>query len=173
MMRSEETHRRNPSFLTVIIAAAVLVIAVFLVWRFFSNANENKKDNAQIITESRLEKIINVRELSTFETIYNGIARVSNKENPELIDYYVYYESRVKTGIDFSQVDIAVDPDTKKISVAMPEIIITACQADVKSKCANEDEIYELAEQNAKKIISALVSPFVEQLDAEYELEFN
>lgn len=202
MMRSEETHRRNPSFLTVIIAAAVLVIAVFLVWRFFSAANENKKDNAQIITQSRLEKIINVRELSTFETIYNGIARVSNKENPELIDYYVYYESRVKTGIDFSQVDIAVDPDTKKISVAMPEIIITdinvdiasldyifenkkantptvsqeaykACQADVKSKCANEDEIYELAEQNAKKIISALVSPFVEQLDAEYELEFN
>lgn len=200
-MRSEEPHKKNRSFLSVMVSASVIIIAAFIIWNMYMTAR-NRKEEAQIITQSRLEKIINVSELSTFETIYNGIAEVESKENPDQIDYYVYYESKVKTGIDFSKVTIEVDQEAKKISVLLPEIIVTdinvdiasldyifenkkansptvsqeaykACLEDVRKESANEKDIYELAEQNARKIVSALIRPFVEQVDSEYKLEIN
>lgn len=201
-MKSEEKHRSRRAGLSVLLRAAVLVIAVLVIGRIFISANGRKKAEAQIITQTRLEKMIQVSELSTFETTYNGIAEVKNKENPDQTDYYVYYESKVKTGIDFAKVGIAVDDETKRITVSLPEIIVTdinvdiasldyifenkkantptvsqeayrACQADVKNESEHEDKIYELAKQNAKKIVSALIQPFVEQVDSEYVLEIN
>ena len=44
---------------------------------------------------------------------------------------------------------------------------------DVTSESNSEDAIYELAEQNARNIVEALISPFVEQLDSEYRLEIQ
>ena len=38
---------------------------------------------------------------------------------------------------------------------------------------ANNPAIAELAEQNAQNIVEALLSPFVEQLDSEYQLEIH
>lgn len=200
-MRSEDTPRRSLSF-TFTAGAVIIIIAVIFVAGVFMIRRNKPKSEPQIITQARLEKIINVSELSTFETIYNGIAEVNNKENPEQVDYYVYYESRVKTGIDFSQVKIDVDDENKKITVQLPEIIITdtnvdiasldyifenkkantptvsqeaykACLEDVKKESANENDIYELARQNAERVVRALIRPFVEQVDAEYELEIN
>lgn len=199
-MKSEQPHTGNHPFRAVITAAVLIIVTIFIAVGFWTK--RGKKNEAQIISQARLERIINVSELSTFETIYNGIAQVMSKENPDQTDYYVYYESRVKAGIDFTQVDVQVDDQAKKITVKMPEIEITdvnvdiasleyifenkkantptvsqeaykACQADVLNEVANEPDIYELAEQNAEKIISALVRPFVEQVDAEYVLEID
>lgn len=199
-MRTEDTHSRNHSFRALTVSALAIIILSLLaagIW-----IKRQTKNEPQIISQSRLEKIIRVSKLSTFETIYNGIAEVESKENADQIDYYVYYESRVKAGIDFTQVDVQVDDQAKKITVKMPEIEITdvnvdiasleyifenkkantptvsqeaykACQADVLNEVENEPDIYELAEQNAEKIISALVRPFVEQVDAEYVLEID
>ena len=47
------------------------------------------------------------------------------------------------------------------------------CIEDVTSESNSEDAIYELAEQNARNIVEALISPFVEQLDSEYRLEIQ
>ena len=44
------------------------------------------------------------------------------------------------------------------------------CIEDVTNERSNEDAIYTLAEQNAHNIIEALIKPFVEQLDEEYQL---
>lgn len=178
-----------------------VVIAILIVVFLLSCAT-SKEGKKEIITKSTLEKIINVSELSTFEAVYNGIADVVNKENPEKIDYHVYYEARVKAGIDFEQVKIEVDNDAKKIIVTLPEIEITdtnvdiasleyifenenantetvsqeaykASIEDVKNESSKEAAIYELAEQNAKNIVEALINPFVEQVDSEYQVEIN
>jgi hypothetical protein len=45
-----------------------------------------------------------------------------------------------------------------------------ACKADVNDECTQEDAIYELAKQNAKNVIEALIKPFVNQMDEEYVL---
>lgn len=162
----------------------------------------SKNSEPQIISKSTLEKIINVSDLSTFEAVYNGIAKVMNEENSEKVDYYVSYEAKVKAGIDFEKVDIEVDSENKVILVKLPEIKITdinvditsldyifenaeantstvsekaykKCIEDVKNESDSENAIYDLAEQNAKNVVEALISPFIEQLDDEYQLEID
>lgn len=162
----------------------------------------NKKTKKEIITQSTLKKMINVDELSTFEAVYNGITEVMNKEEPEKIDYYVYYEAKVKAGIDFEKVEVDIDDEAKKISVTLPEIKINdvnvdiasldyifenesantetvsqeaykAAIVDVTKESAEESSIYELAAQNARNIIEALINPFIKQMDEEYTLDIN
>lgn len=179
------------------VAAAVVIIGGILLLN-----TRNREAEKEIITQSTLEKIIHVSELSTYEVVYNGIAEVMNEKKPENVDYYVSYEAKVKAGIDFEQVEIAVDNEAKKISVTIPEIKITdvtvdiasldyifenkkadtetvsqqaykACIQDVTNESAKKEAIYELAEKNAENMIEALISPFVKQLDAEYVVEIN
>ena len=55
----------------------------------------------------------------------------------------------------------------------MSEEAYKKCIEDVTNETNAEDTIYELAEENAKNIIEALIKPFVCQLDAEYKLVIN
>ena len=189
---------KKKSLLLVVFVVVLAVIIAAGVFFFMSSS----KPEPEIISQSTLEKIINVSDLSTFEAVYNGIAKVANEEDPEEIDYYVSYDAKVKAGIDFEKVDIAVDNENKIITVTVPEIKITdvnvdiasldyiffndkantatvseeaykKCIEDVTNESNNENAIYELADQNAHNIIKALINPFVEQLDAEYELHIN
>lgn len=179
--------------------AIVIVIAIIgsVLGKNFING---KNKAPEILTKSTLEKIINISELSTFQAVYNGIAQVNDEKKPEKVDYYVAYDATVHAGIDFSKVEIALDDTQKKITVTLPEIEITdvnvdiasfdymfedkdtnksgiseqaykACIYDVTEESKGENAIYELAEQNAKNIIRALITPFIEQLDSEYVLE--
>ena len=175
----------------VIITALMIKIKIF-----------NKKSEPTIISKATLEKVINVSDLSTFEAIYNGVAAAENEENPENIDYYVSYEAKVKAGIDFELVEVEVNETDKVITITLPEVKITDVDVDIASldyifmnnkantqtvseqaykKCIKDvtkesnstDEIYESARQNARNIVEALISPFVEQLDSEYKLEIK
>ena len=174
--------------LVVIVIATVLVVSL-----------GSKEKEPEIISQSTLERIINVSDLSTFEAVYNGVAKVSTEEDSDVIDYYVSYDAKVKAGVDFEKVEITVDNENKIIKVSVPEIKITdvnvditsldyifindkantatvseeaykKCIEDVTNESNSENAIIELAEQNAHNIIEALISPFVEQLDDEYEL---
>lgn len=176
----------------------VIIIGIL----FITHRDYFKKSEAEIISTSTLEKIINVSDLSTFEAVYNGIAKVMNENSPEKVDYYISYDAKIKAGIDFEQVEIIVDNENKLISVKLPEIKITdvivdiasldyifinekantatvsekaykKCIEDVKYKSNNEDAIFDLAKQNAQNIVKALISPFIEQLDNEYQLQIN
>ncbi|MDE5765278.1 MAG: DUF4230 domain-containing protein [Ruminococcus sp.] len=181
-----------------IVVVAVIAAAGFI-FGIKSNSGSSENSAPEIISETTLEKIINVSNLSTFETVYNGIAQVQNEENPENIDYYVSYEAKVKAGIDFDDVEINVDNEQKIITVTMPEVKINdvnvdittldfifendnannetvsqtaynKCIEDVTEECQSTKDIYEIAGQNAKNIIEALITPFVQQLDNEYKL---
>lgn len=183
-----------------IIGIAIMLAVVIIV--LLAVSMSSKKSEPEIISISTLEDIINVSDLSTFEAVYNGIAKVTDEDNPEKVNYYVSYDAKVKAGIDFEKVDITVNTDEKIITVMLPEIKITdvnvditsldyifenekantetvseeaykKCIEDVTSESNSEDAIYELAEQNARNIVEALISPFVEQLDSEYRLEIQ
>ena len=183
------------------------ILMVFLVFLCFTsilllNSMNSKKKEAEVITISTLEKIINVSELSTFTAVYNGIATVNNEKKTEKIDYYVSYEAKVDAGIDFEKLEISVDNENKIIEIKIPEIYITeinvdissldfifmndkansstvseeafkACEADVQAESKQQMAIYELAKQNAVNILTALTKPIVEQLDAEYGLKIS
>lgn len=181
-----------PIVICVTVLVCVIVGAILV-------SSSNKGSQPTVITVPTLEKIINVSELSTFTAVYNGIAVVNNEKKPEKVEYYVSYEARVNAGIDFEKIDIAVDNETKKIVIRIPEVYITdinvdittldfifindkanastvtaqafkACEDDVRAESEQQSAIYELAKQNAINILTALTKPIVEQLDAEYEL---
>jgi len=180
--------------LSAIILVILVIVAVVVGPKITS-----KKDGPEIISKATLERIINISDLSTFEAVYNGVAKVMNEKKPENIDYYVSYNAKVKAGLDFEKVDLEIDKNRKVITVKLPEIKITdvnvdiasldyifvndkantetvsaqayeKCIEDVTNKSAEEEAIYTLAEQNAHNIIEALISPFVKQLDEEYQL---
>ncbi len=178
---------------TIVLVILVIVAAVV------GTKSTSKKDAPDIISKATLERIINISDLSTFEAVYNGVAKVMNEKKPEKIDYYVSYDAKVKAGLDFEKVDLEIDKNRKVITVKLPEIKITdvnvdiasldyifvndkantetvsvqayeKCIEDVTNESADEDAICTLAEQNAHNIIEALISPFVKQLDEEYQL---
>lgn len=184
-------------FIFIFFGALVIIgsIGIFMV-------SGNKKQKVEVIATSTLQKIISVNELSTFQVVYNGIAEVLNQRDIDKVDYYVSYMSRVNAGIDFGQVKIDVNHDNKIITATIPEIKIMdinvditsldyffynkkannetvsqeaykSCLEDVKKEVSEKEDIYELAEENAKNILKALISPFVEQLDSNYILEIN
>lgn len=188
------------SYLRLIIPLVVILAIVGVFVMLFKPGA--KKPAPEIISKSALEKLINVSDLSTLEAVYNGVAKVVDEENSEKILYYVSYDARIKAGIDFDKIEIDVDNDEKVISVKLPEIKITdvtvdigsldyifmdnkantetvsseaykKCIEDVTRESHEEEAIYELARQNAKNIIEALIRPFVEQLDSEYQLQID
>ena len=188
-------------FIKYIISVCFIIVAI-IVFLFVKEKMFSRESKPEIISKSTLEKVINVSDLSTFEAIYNGIAVVTNEEKPENIDYYVSYEAKVKAGIDFEKVDLEVNEDERIITVTLPEVKITDVNVDIASldyifmnkrantetvsaqaykKCIDDvtkesnstTAIYELAKQNARNIVEALIKPFVEQLDDKYELKIN
>lgn len=188
---------RKVRFSTIVVILLLSVIAISL----FSS-NRSKNSQAAIINESSLKKIIDVSDLSTFQAVYNGIAEVMDKNDEEKVAYYVSYEAKVKAGVDFEKVEIDVDDEKKIIMVEVPDIKINdvdvditsldyifidnrantstvsqeaykRCIEDVNNESKNETAIYELAEENAHNIIEALISPFIKQLDNEYQLQIH
>lgn len=180
------------------LGALILVVVVLVLFVAIPGARNSKKQ-AEVITISTLQEIIDVSELSTFTAVYNGIAQVMNQEDPQSVDYYVSYEAKVNAGIDFEEVGIELEEETKTIRITVPPVELTevnvdiasldfifynqslntstvtetafkACEADVEKESQEQQAIYELAEQNAKNVLTALVKPIVEQADTEYTL---
>ena len=181
--------------LGLLVLAIVVLVVVFIV----VPTAQNDKKQAEIVTVSTLQEIINVSELSTFTAVYNGIAQVMNADDPELVDYYVSYEAKVNAGIDFEDIDVDVDEDTFTVHITVPPVTLTdvnvdissldfifynekantstvteeafkACEADVEKESQEQEAIYELAEQNAKNVLTALVRPIIDQSETEYSL---
>ncbi len=182
-------------------AVAVVAVVAILVFAVGLPAIQNGNTEPEIITISTLQEIVNVSELSTYTAVYNGIAQVVDEKDPEDTDYYVSYEAKVYAGIDFEAIQFRVDSDAKIIYVELPEVAITkvdvdiasmdfifydnksnastvsqaaykACETDAQQESEAQEAICELARQNACNVLTALIDPIVEQLDAEFRLSF-
>lgn len=176
------------------------ILATVLVIFLFSALFGAKHSAPAIISTSTLQKIVKVSDLSTFESIYNGIAAVPNPKKEGAISYYVSYDGRVKAGINVEDITIDIDKEGKIVTVTLPEVKITdvfvdiasldylfiddkantfsvseeayrACIDDATSKSAQTTVLYELAEENAKNFIHALLSPFVTFFDSQYQIQ--
>ena len=183
----------------LVIKLAALIIVIFIIGVFLLVVMTKKENPPEIISESSLKKMLNISELSTFESIYNGVAEVYSDEEKEKLDFYVAYKSKVQAGFDLNDVKIKLNEEERTITLTMPEIKITdivvdidsleymfvnknantsavtaraypACISDAEEEANKEKAIYELAEENAERILRALISPFVEQIDSEYDI---
>ena len=185
----------------VILAALLIVLTVNVV----KCSNGKKNNEVKVTTVSDLRKIINVKELSTFSAVCNAVVRRKNAENPDSVDYYVSYNSKVKLGINMDGIDVTIvdsadGSSSSKIVIIIPEAEILElsvdmksldyifedksfnkqsisgeayklCEDDVRKRVEENGKIKESAEENAVNTITALVKPFLEQLDRKYDLE--
>lgn len=189
-------HLKLPVWILVI--AVIVLVALVIGLPAVQRANQPP----EIITVSALREIVNVSELSTYTAVYNGIATVSDEGNPDEVKYYVSYEAKVYAGIDFEALDIETDEEEKMIRIKLPEVRISAvdvdiasmdflfyddkannstvtqeaykaCELDAQQESEKQTAICDLARDNACNVLSALITPLVEQKDAGYSLAIS
>lgn len=196
-----EKFKDTAQMIKTVIFFVVFIVIVIVIWRqFFSDSKP--KDTTSIETSSKLQKVLQISELSTYQVSFNGVASVSDIENKPL--YHVAYEAKVGIGLDMEQLKVEVDEsheEDKKIIVTLPEIKIAdvdidpgsldyifednsadteeisitslpACKADAEADCKSNGLMFELAKENAVNTIKALMQPFIEQ-NSDYTLEIQ
>ncbi len=72
-----------------VIAFGILAVGLLVLAAIFIFPNVHQKEKPSIISKATLEKVINVSNLSAFESVYNGVAKGMNQKDPQEIDYYV------------------------------------------------------------------------------------
>ena len=198
-MAKEVQYVRESRFKVRLVSVILLVAVAAGGWMFWQNRKAAKQREVQVELAATLRQVIQVNELSTFTAVYNGVAEVYNKEDPEKIDRYVSYEGRIYAGIDFEKIEIEQDDAKKVIRVKVPDAYIIeakpvyesmefidnvkdkdatistpeasrACQEDMDRESRDQQEILSLAKQNAVNIITAWTKPFVEQCGEGYTL---
>ena len=144
------------------------------------------KGETHIITSSTLTDAIDISELSTAQFTYNGIAELYKDEAKQKLKCYIRYSTKVKAGIDMSEVTFAIDDEAMTVRPILPEITITAntvddsalsfipenakvevsealiaCKEDAETEAMESSELFESAEDNLKSIIEALLYPIL------------
>lgn len=180
---------------------AALIIVIFIIRYQISNGNQ-KKEQTTIETSAKLEKILQISELSTYQVTFNGVTDV--KDDTDTLLYHVSYNAKVGIGLNMEEIRVTIDEgsdENKKIIVTLPEIKITeanvdpgsldyifveqsantenvsmtalpACKADAEAECRSNDVILELARENAVNTVKALTEPILAQ-NKEYQLEIQ
>lgn len=198
--QTRKRRRRLPVVLLSTVALAALALAGWKVLPPLLTPSEPQPP--EVVTTSTLQQMVAVSELSTFTAVYNGVATVPDGQDDEKVDYYVSYEATVKAGIDFEQIDFALDQTARTVRATLPPVHITqvnvdittldyifldpskntsavsreaylACEADVTTESAGTQAILDLAKQNAENMVTALLRPFLEQLEPSYQLQID
>ena len=188
-----------------IIKKILLIALTFLVFAsaLFIWKKAIKKESTRQITydtTSALEKVLQISELYSYKTTYNGVAYVYDKDDSSKISYYVSYNSTVKVGINTEDIKVEADDENKKIIITLPQIMIKevdvdmssldyifedkraetsfvsrdaylACIDDFNNEINESSEIFELGKQNTETIIRGLVEPLIETDNSGYTLE--
>lgn len=199
MAKKKKSLLKNKRFLMLmaIICACVGIFVLFGLSKII-----NKPGKQSVSTVSTLEKVVKSSSLSTYETVYNGVAAVYNEKKPDKVDYYVSYEATVKAGLDFNMIEISNDEENLCLTVSLPPVTLQeptvqiqnmdyifvnkkvnqdaiSAQAykvsieDARAEAEKQDAIIDYAQKNAEKLIKGLISPFISQLDEEYEIKFE
>lgn len=181
----------------ILASVTALALAAFVLFQGITV--EEKLSEPEVNLQATLQEVVYMSKLSTFSSVYNGVAEVKNEKKPDKTDYYVSYEAEVKAGFDFKEIDITVDDTTKTVKIKIPEtyeinvnVDITslafiflndkantsavteqafkACKADAQRESEQQGAICALAKKNAENVLKALTNPIIEQLYPEYEL---
>ena len=160
-----------------------LIVCLLIVGVPYIFGNGEKK----IITSSTLKETINISKLSTAKFTYNGIATVYKDATKEKIKCHIRYNATVKAGVDMQKVDFEIDHKNKTVKVKLPKIKIKSyivneqplsfipndttvdlkealviCKEDARQKAMESPRLMNLAEENLKSTIEALLYPLLE-----------
>lgn len=164
----------------LITAIVILLIYLIFVLKIFSG-NDGFDST---ITDAKLEKAINISNLSTAEFVYNGISEKKSDLHPEKVECYISYNANVKVGISMEDVKFKIDKDKKIVTPILPEIsiniatldeksisyipsnpnislkdVIAICKLDAINEANKSEKLYQTAKENLQSVIEALLFP--------------
>lgn len=105
-------------------AIGTMVIILIIGIGAFVLVSQDKEGQLTTISESSLQKIIEINELSTVDYTYNAIATKYADDKAEKVKYYVAYEGTVTAGIDFNEISIDVNEEEKLVIITIPKVEI-------------------------------------------------
>lgn len=128
-----EKNRKKQSFITVykwsvpLLIAIVVLILVMVLVNVFSPKEKEPLVTLKYMTESEIEKVVEIEELATYRTKYEGVVTVykeGKEETEDNIFYHVAYDSTVTFGIDTAKNPIRFEIENPKDSVEGEQPIV-------------------------------------------------
>lgn len=138
------------------------------------------------VTESTLEKAVEVSDLSVAEYNYNGIYE-HKKDDSDKVDYRIKYDAVVKVGINMGDITFSIDEESKAVTPKLPKIsvndviveakslgympehsdvevkdAIKYCKQDAQTEAKASEQLNEVAEENLKSVVEALIKPLLD-----------
>lgn len=179
----------------IIVALAVVIVLIVAGWLISISGEEGKLTT---ISESSLQKIIEINEFSTVDYTYNATVSKTKTDSTEIM-YHVAYEGTVTAGIDFHEISFDLNEEEKLITITIPEVEIhnisvnmgtmdyiftkdkyetetisqeayKLCKADLKKRIEDEELLKKTAKENAISSVEALFKPWIETVDKEYQV---
>ena len=194
---SEVKKNKKPK---IILGIVILIVLIVLIIGFKPGGVFHFSQNkVSTVSKSSLEKVLETSQLTTLQYTYNAIAEVK-KEFFDTIKYHVAYEGTVQAGIDFEDIDIDINEEKKLITITLPEVSIqnvivsaesmeyifnddkyesetvaseaySACVKDLQTRAEKEVQLLQMAKDNARDAVQALIEPWVKQVDEEYTIK--
>jgi len=171
---------KNKLFMRVITVVAIVLLVLVLISIF-------KTGDERFVTSSTLSEVVSISELSTSQFTYNGIAEIYKDEEKQKVKCHIKYKAIVKAGVDMSKIEFEIDKDNKTVKPILPEIslqsvvidenvlsfipdntkvelqdIFTVCKEDAQREASSSTELFDVAEENLKNTVEALLHPILE-----------
>lgn len=197
-VKKEKKHSKLTKKIMLFVEGIIIII---LIIGFMKAHNENKLTITTKSSLEKIMEINKLSTIEyTYNAIVTKYKNDEVKEDN--VEYYVAYNGKVTAGIDFNEINIDVDYKEKKIYVTLPNVEIhetnvdmgtldyiheknvpekdsisqeayKLCKNDLRERAQNETELLSNAEENAKSAIEALLKPWVESVDKEFQIEFR
>lgn len=142
--------KRNKIFLLLILALSVVLAILFL-------NNKSKSETPEYTSDSILEKISFIQELSLVKYNYSGVISY-NKNNREIMTFEVPYSKKsflikyngyVKAGINMQETKVEVEGNI--VRVHLPKPIVLETVIDEKSMLVYDEKMEIFAEKKMLK----------------------
>ena len=140
----------------------------------------------RVITSSSLKEAINIAELSTAEYRYNGVATVYKNDKKQKVKCYIRYFATVHAFIEADKIEFEIDKENHTVTPILPELeykinvadeqslsfmpdnvkidlndALEACQQDAMTEATDSGRLKDVAEENLKNTIEALLYPII------------
>lgn len=177
-----------------LIVAAIVVVALVIFFGFVL-PNLLSDHETHYASEASLKEAVQIENLSAIEYVYCGIAEKPGRflwmDN---VEYRVKYEAHVKASYKMSDIQFAIDNDTKVVTAYLPEAelgkitldetkfgylperananiseVLALCREDAANDL-NLEQVQEEARENLQNIVTALTMPL---LGGRWQMEFE
>ena len=183
-----------------IYSIVIVLVCIVIIISFFSGGK--KETVQVVTNESVLKEAIKLSKLNTYETFYEGIAVKHEKDDiSRKAVYYVSYKASVKYSINLDEIDVSRDDVNKNYVITLPELTLNKpnvftdsldyifinnsytkesvysealamAEQDVYEESLLNINMREAALYNTKKVITALLTPFISDNTEKYGIVF-